>query len=232
MQQNTKGNIKDNGKNNTIEGEIGNSFVTINGDNNKIVIGSNTKIGIAKFTIKGNGNTIIIGGNCEIGLKRGFTYFVNDVSNSTVNIENNVRMRGSVLMRTGGGTLNIGKGTIIVKTEFAVMEGKTISVGEGCLFSEEITVHTSDYHSIIDIASGKRINYGKDVMIGERVWVCRGAKILKGTQIPADTIVANGAIVNGKFSETNTIIGGVPAKVIKRGIKWDRKLIAEESMQE
>ena len=43
--------------------------------------------------------------------------------------------------------------------------------------------------------------------------------LLKGTEIPDYTVVAGGAICTKKY----TIIAGVPAKVVKRDINWDRE---------
>lgn len=47
--------------------------------------------------------------------------------------------------------------------------------------------------------------------------------LLKGTEIPDYTVVAGGAICTKKYTEANTIIAGVPAKVVKRDINWDRE---------
>jgi len=39
-------------------------------------------------------------------------------------------------------------------------------------------------------------------------------------EIPDNTIVGAGSIVVGKFNKTNTIIAGVPAKIVKENIVW------------
>ena len=36
-----------------------------------------------------------------------------------------------------------------------------------------------------------------------------------------------GAIVTKKFDEENVILGGIPAKIIKKNIKWDKKSVNE-----
>lgn len=84
-----------------------------------------------------------------------------------------------------------------------------------------MTVRVGDSHSIMDL-DGKRINPSEDVVIGDRVWVGNQTTILKGARIPADTVVATGAVVTKKFEEPGTILGGLPAKVIRKDIRWDR----------
>ena len=42
-------------------------------------------------------------------------------------------------------------------------------------------------------------------------------------------MVSYGAIVTSRIAENNCVVAGVPAKVVKRGINWDKKLYREES---
>ncbi|SIR12555.1 acyltransferase [Chryseobacterium sp. RU33C] len=63
------------------------------------------------------------------------------------------------------------------------------------------------------------IKYNKEVLkpivIEDDVWVGCGVRILSGVIIKRRSIVAAGAVVNKTFEE-NSIIGGVPAKIIKK----------------
>lgn len=54
-----------------------------------------------------------------------------------------------------------------------------------------------------------------ETMIEDNVWVGSGCRILAGTTIKSGSIVAAGAVVKG-IIESNVIVGGVPAKIIKR----------------
>ena len=86
-------------------------------------------------------------------------------------------------------------------------------------------VLTSDYHSILDASSGRRINHAKDVVIGDRVWFCRDFTILKGANIGNDSVVAAKALVTSGTYENNVVLAGNPAKVVKRNIAWDISLL-------
>lgn len=106
------------------------------------------------------------------------------------------------------------------RTELAVIEGKSIIIGEDCLFSSDISFRVGDSHSILDKNSGKRINPSKDITIGQHVWIGHSVKVLKGTIVGDNSIIGTGSVVTGKEFPSNSIIGGVPARVIKEDIDW------------
>ena len=54
-----------------------------------------------------------------------------------------------------------------------------------------------------------------DIVIGNDVWIGKGCKILSGVHVGNGAVIAAGAIVT-KDVEPYTIVGGVPAKVIRK----------------
>lgn len=52
------------------------------------------------------------------------------------------------------------------------------------------------------------------IEIGDNVWIGSKATILGGVTVARGSVVAAGAVVNRSFPE-NTVLGGVPAKVLK-----------------
>ena len=106
------------------------------------------------------------------------------------------------------------------KIHIACTESTKCTVGNGCLFSSEIVIRTGDSHSILSL-SGERINPAKDVKISDRVWIGHRVLINKGVSIGSDSVVGTGAVVTKQFNDTNVIIAGVPAKVVKRDIVWE-----------
>lgn len=64
---------------------------------------------------------------------------------------------------------------------------------------------------------GERTHLNKRVIIGNHVWVCSGAIILPGVKISGEyVIVAAGAVVTKNIDESNCVVAGNPAKIIKR----------------
>lgn len=100
--------------------------------------------------------------------------------------------------------------------------GLSVTIGDECMFSHGITISPSDFHAIISIESGEPLNFGADITIGNHVWIAPQCNILKGTSISDDSVVASYSLVNKSFEEENVLIGGVPAKILKKGITWSR----------
>lgn len=109
-------------------------------------------------------------------------------------------------------------------TELAAIEGTTISFGNDCMLSANITVRTGDSHSVTDL-TGKRINPSKSIVFGDHVWIGNTVLIFKASQIGAHSVIAGGSVVTGKVFPDHCIIGGNPAKVIKEGVDWKRERI-------
>lgn len=95
-------------------------------------------------------------------------------------------------------------------------------IGDNVLISYGISIWNGDGHTIFD-ANKEVLNYSKDVIIGNKVWIGHKAEILKGTVIQDNSVIGACSVVNKAFSESNVIIAGQPAKIVKRGITWDGK---------
>ena len=93
-------------------------------------------------------------------------------------------------------------------------ERKHVFIGNDVLFSTNIWIRTTDAHAIYSVKDGKRVNPGKSVIIGDHVWVGQNAMVLKGTTIGSGSIIAAGAVTPNKVLFSNSIYGGVPAKLI------------------
>ena len=108
------------------------------------------------------------------------------------------------------------------KIDFSVSESTNCIVGNDCLFSTEIVIRTSDSHTILN-ETGERINHAKDVIIGNHVWVGYRVLITKGVTLPQNCVVGTGSVVTKSIDKSGTVIGGVPAKIVKENINWCRE---------
>lgn len=190
------------GKNNriVIKGKLLNCRIDIIGDNNTVQISSNTKLSNALIFIRGNNHQLLIGNHCKM-------------------------KGGELWLQDEGAKIEIGDYTTIVKAHLAATEPrKEIIIGKDCMFAGGIEVRTGDSHSIIDLATNKRINYAKNVRIGNHVWVGANVTILKGAEIHDNAIIGTAAIVTGVVP-SNSIVAGTPAKVIRENVTWVREKI-------
>lgn len=123
-----------------------------------------------------------------------------------------------------GDNANLGRGTIQAGDE----DNLEMIVGNDFITSVDFYFRVSDGHTIYDINSGRIVNkplFG--IHIGNHVWCGYNVTILKDADIPNNCIIGSGALVaKAKFDE-NSIIAGIPAKVIQSGVNWDSRSISE-----
>lgn len=174
--------------------------------------------------------TIIRGGNkvlCARNVRIRKSFFMISGRDNKIIFQDNVNVNGLRILIVGNNNLiQFGESTVvnaskIQPTTINVIGGKKIIIGKGCLFSNNIEIHTSDYHKIFNQIKGNLLNPDKDIIIGNNVWIGLGATILKGTHIADNTIVGAKSLCSGKYNIENTVLAGNPAKVIKDNVIWE-----------
>lgn len=117
--------------------------------------------------------------------------------------------------------VEIGENTIICGVTLLLVNNDTsIKIGKNCMISWGIDIWCTDAHTVTDL-EGNPINFSKSIEIGDHVWIGRDVKIGKNTKISNDSIIGWGSIVTKKFEDTNVVIAGNPAKIVKRNVNWD-----------
>jgi acetyltransferase-like isoleucine patch superfamily enzyme len=118
------------------------------------------------------------------------------------------------------GTIYFGDNFKISAESSLICKDAEIKFGNNNLLSWDVIVMTSDFHIIVN-KGGQQSNKAKDISLGDNVWVGLRTTILKGTTIPNGCILAANSVVTKEFINSNTIIGGNPAKEIKNEVYWN-----------
>ena len=63
------------------------------------------------------------------------------------------------------------------------------------------------------------------IHIGNHVWAGYNVIITKDADIPNGCVLGAGSVVGKRKFDCDSIIAGVPAKVIRTGIEWNKKTI-------
>lgn len=113
-----------------------------------------------------------------------------------------------------GGHLILGKGSYI-NSDCKIRCHKEITIGRDCAISHDFTVMDSDAHQIEGIV------HTSPVHIGDHVWIGTRVTILQGVTIGDGAVIAAGAVVT-KDVPPNTLVGGVPARIVKDKIRWEK----------
>jgi acetyltransferase-like isoleucine patch superfamily enzyme len=119
----------------------------------------------------------------------------------------------SHLSKYGKG-LKIGNNSAVGQfTEFGAAGG--IQIGNDVIMGSYVSFH-SENHNFNDTSKLIREQgvSSKGIVIGNNVWVGAKVTFLDGCIVGNNSVVAAGAVVNGVYPD-NSILGGVPAKVIK-----------------
>lgn len=176
--------------------------IKLGGENNRLLIGQNVTLHNCEIRLDGRYNLIEIGD--DVRFSSGKIY-----------------LRGT----TRGQHIRLGAQTTVEGAYLLVDEAASIDIGRDCMLSTDIIIHTGDKHSMLDQVTGERLNRSRDVHIADRVWIGRDVQVLKGTVLQPETVVATRSLVSRAFDEGHCVAGGLPPVVIKRGVRWDRRML-------
>lgn len=197
--------LLDEGEENRIE--IGRGITIkgfVRGTGNAVVIGETSGISNIDVRIVGNNNNVIIGKNSAI----------RDIS----------IMVGSYTQAFHA-SVHIGDGFSSEENckLFVYNSGNKVEIGEDCMFSNSVILRTGEApHLIFDLNSGKYIDEGGHIIVGAHSWIGERSYMTKRAKVAPESIVAACSVVTTAFEERNVVLGGNPAKIVKRGVQWIR----------
>lgn len=91
----------------------------------------------------------------------------------------------------------------------------SIQIGDDVLISENVAIRDSDNHHLL----GSVVT--APIVICDHVWIGMNSTILKGVTIGEGAVIAAGAVVTHDVPP-HTLVGGVPARVIRENIQFER----------
>lgn len=169
--------------------------------------------------IKGYNNIYILG-RLKIGL--GYVGFILNSDKTYLNINGRLDINGNVSIGRGC-RFDIGKNarvylnncSITAQSRFIIMH--ELYVGNETIISCDCEFLDEDFHEVSYLGKKQKPN---KIFIGDHVWIGSGVKVLKGSKIGNNVIVAANSVVSGNYPD-NVIISGNPAKIIKYNAKWN-----------
>lgn len=87
-----------------------------------------------------------------------------------------------------------------------------VSLGDGCQIGHNVVFATLN-HGLAP--EDRQTTYPAPITLGKNVWVGSNSTILQGVTIGDNAVIAAGAVVT-KDAPENTIVGGVPARIIRK----------------
>lgn len=119
---------------------------------------------------------------------------------------------GERLSSTGGGIISAAESTSVV-------------IGDDCMFGVSMDIRSDHSHPIFDRLTSKRLNKSKSTVIGNHVWLGPHVLIYPGAEIGEGSVIGARSLVHRKIPP-NCVAVGVPARVTRRDIVWDKSHVA------
>lgn len=176
--------------------------VIFNGKNNTLKLSNSTYISKGTISFTGNNAKVELGKN----------------SKNKPHILN-IRIGEDSFIKFGDAV------TIEKNASFFASEGVQILVGDDCMIASNVQFRADDSHPIFSVSTGNRINKSRNIEIGNHCWLGFGCTILKGTKLLDGSVVGMNSIVTSSFPN-NVLITGIPARIVKRDIAWERPNLA------
>ena len=153
-------------------------------------------------------------------LKLGNNVHISALSKNGIKFGNNVgigdfsRVIVSTSLNDIGSHITIGNNVGI--GEFAYLGGAGgLEIGDECIIGQYLSCHPENHiYNDINLSIRHQGITRKGIKIGRNCWIGSKVTILDGVEIGEGSIIAAGAVVNKSFP-ANSIIGGVPAKLLK-----------------
>lgn len=146
--------------------------------------------------------------------------FINALSDKGFNFGNNVTIgRGAQIVCTGvvankGVGLTIGNDSYIGAQSFIGSQGG-IEIGNEVILGPGVKIFSENHNfENLEITIKNQGENRKGVIIKDNCWIGSAVIILDGVILESGTVVAAGSVITKSFP-SNSVIGGIPAKIIK-----------------
>lgn len=123
---------------------------------------------------------------------------------------------GASVVLLEGASLTIGRNSYM--NDSLIQCAGQITIGDDCAIAGDVLIQDTDFHPMLD-EKGEERSYVKPINIGNHVWICAKATILKGVTIGDGSVVAAGSVVT-RDVPPRCLVGGNPARIIRQNIDW------------
>lgn len=154
--------------------------------------------------------TIVVGDCC----------YIDALSTDGLSFGRNVSIGRCTTIACTGTLKSLGKGLVVGNNVGMGSHGfwgcaGGIEIGDDTIIGNYVSAH-SENHIFTNLSLPIRMQgvTHKGIKIGKNCWIGAKVTFLDGSEIGEGCVVAAGAVVRGSFP-ANTVIGGVPAKVLK-----------------
>lgn len=110
-----------------------------------------------------------------------------------------------------------------------ILDVAKVKIGDNCLLAPNVAIYTAG-HPIYPETRNSFYEYGKEVVIGDNVWIGGNAVVCPGVRIGSNVVIGAGSVVTKDIPDWS-LAAGNPCKVIRKITEDDKcKLFKNEEI--
>ena len=129
-----------------------------------------------------------------------------------------------------GSHIKVGK-NFFANYNCTIIDVADVIIGDNCQMAPNVAIYTAG-HPVYPSTRNTAYEYGKEIVIGDNVWIGGNTVILPGVHIGDDVVIGAGSVVTKDIPDW-CIAAGNPCKVIRKITEDDkRKLYKDEDIDD
>lgn len=119
-----------------------------------------------------------------------------------------------------GTHISIGK-NFFANYNCVMIDVAPIKIGDNCMFGPNVSLYTAG-HPIHPATRNSGYEYGKEITVGDNVWIGGSVTILPGVHIGNNVVIGAGSVVSSDIPDMTVAVGN-PCRVIRQITDEDKR---------
>lgn len=129
-----------------------------------------------------------------------------------------------------GTNIEVGK-NFFANYNCTILDVAKVRIGDNCQLAPNVAIYTAG-HPVHPVSRNSGYEYGKEITIGDNVWIGGNAVICPGVHIGNNVVIGAGSVVTKDVPDW-VIAAGNPCRVLRKITEQDRrKLFGSEEIDE
>lgn len=126
-----------------------------------------------------------------------------------------------------GSHIEVGK-NFYANYNCTMLDVAKIKIGDNCMLAPNVAIYTAG-HPIHPFSRNSLYEYGKEVTIGDNVWIGGNVVVCPGVQIGSNVVIGAGSVVTKDIPDWS-VAAGNPCRVIRKITEEDRRKLFKDEM--